>query len=257
MHDEIAVANQRLWEEEVRKGCGYTIPWLDLDVQTLRRYAGGELESVPERLTHFYPARLLENLAGKDVLCLAAGGGQQSAVFSLLGGQVTVLDLAEGQLRGDVAAATHYGYEITAVHGDMRDLSGLDASAFDLVFQADSISYVPSAREVYGQVARVLRPGGRYRVKHIQPALHFVHWDGEGYRIGRPYRDCEKHREDGGFEFRHHMDDIFDGLLDAGFSIERVCEAPYFRQPLPAEPGGWTHERTFLGGEFAVVARRN
>lgn len=26
--DEITIANQRLWEEEVKKGCGYTIPYV-------------------------------------------------------------------------------------------------------------------------------------------------------------------------------------------------------------------------------------
>ena len=40
--DEIAVANQRLWEEEVNKKCGWTIPWLDLDTSQLRQYADGK-----------------------------------------------------------------------------------------------------------------------------------------------------------------------------------------------------------------------
>lgn len=30
--DEAAIANRRLWEEEVKKGCGFTLPWLGLDV---------------------------------------------------------------------------------------------------------------------------------------------------------------------------------------------------------------------------------
>jgi len=257
MRDEIAAANQRLWEEEVRKGCGYTVPWLDLDVETLQQYARGELERVPDRLAHFYPAELLSYAFGKDILCLAAGGGQQSTVFSLLGARVTVVDLAEGQLRGDRKAAEHYGYKVATVHADMRDLSCLGAEAFDLVFQADSIAYVPSVCEVYAQVKRVLKSGGRYRVKHYQPALHFVSWDGNAYRIDGPYREAEKRRVDGGIEFRHYMDDIFTGLLDHGFLIEQVCEAPYPQQPLPAQPGGWTHERIYVGGEFAIVARKN
>lgn len=43
-------------------------------------------------MTCIYPAGLLADIDGKDVLCLASGGGQQSAVFSLLGAKVTVVD---------------------------------------------------------------------------------------------------------------------------------------------------------------------
>jgi len=44
IRDEVAIANQELWEDEVRKGCGYTIPWLDLDVSILRQYIEGNPE---------------------------------------------------------------------------------------------------------------------------------------------------------------------------------------------------------------------
>ena len=40
-----------------------------------------------------------------DVLCLAAGGGQQSVAFALLGANVTVFDLSETQLEHDRLAA--------------------------------------------------------------------------------------------------------------------------------------------------------
>lgn len=82
-------------------------------------------------------------MVGKAVLCLAAGGGQQTAVFGLLGANMTVVDLTEGQLAGDETAAAHYGYPITTVQADMRDLSALPQQAFDRVFQADSTASVP------------------------------------------------------------------------------------------------------------------
>jgi 2-polyprenyl-3-methyl-5-hydroxy-6-metoxy-1,4-benzoquinol methylase len=46
---------------------------------------------------------------GKDVLCLASSGGQQSAAFGVLGANVTVFDLSENMLKKDVATAKHYG----------------------------------------------------------------------------------------------------------------------------------------------------
>src|SRR5262249_47633909 len=149
-----------LWEGEVKKGCGYTIPWLELDVSLLRRYAAGELEFLPEPMTYVFPASIFADIEGKHVLCLASGGGQQSVVFGLLGAHVTVVDLAGGKLEGDRKAVAYYGYDVATVHGDMRDLSCLEDDSFDLVFQGNSMAYVPAVREVYAEVARVLRLHG-------------------------------------------------------------------------------------------------
>ena len=258
MNDEVAVANRRLWEEEVKKGCGYTIPWLDLDIALLRRYARGGLERLPEPLECLSPFSVFAGVEGKDVLCLAAGGGQQSAVFGLLGARVTVVDLAEGQLSGDRKAAAHYGYEVTTLHADMRDLSRIDDGSFDLVYQAPSLCYIPDIRQVYGEVSRVLRPGGRYRAQYHQPAIFFAGWDGEGYRITEPYAERVLRRDDGGIEFRHYMDDIFGGLVDAGFSLRRVVDKGRYRQPDPqAPPGSWEHQDAYVGGGFVVVAEKD
>jgi len=258
IQDEIAAANQRLWEEEVKKGCGFTIPWLDLDVSLLRRYARGELESLPGPLACMSPPGVFADVEGKDVLCLASGGGQQSAVFGLLGAKVTVVDLAEGQLRGDRQAAAHYGYEITVFQADMRDMPCIGDGSFDVVFQADSMGYVPDVREVYAEVARVLRTDGIYRVKHYQPAVHFVSWDGNAYCITKPYAERVERREDGGIEFRHYMDDIFGGLPEAGFSLRQVLDLGQNRRPPPgAVPGSWSHQDPYIGGGFVIVATKD
>ena len=63
----------------------------------------------------FTPRIYSEMLPHKDVLCLAAGGGQQSAVFGLLGARVTVIDFTQGQLDGDITAAKHYGYPVETI----------------------------------------------------------------------------------------------------------------------------------------------
>ena len=123
--DEVARVNRQHWERMVREGCGFSQPWLELDRELILAYVAGQLADGPEGLTEMYPRTVLAGVAGKDVLCLASGGGQQSAVFGLLGGRVTVVDLTEGQLVGDRQAAAHYGYEATTVRADMRDLSAL------------------------------------------------------------------------------------------------------------------------------------
>lgn len=241
---------------EVENGCGFTVPWLDLDNEQLRRYADGLLKRAPKPLDVMSPRNILADVEGKQVLCLACGGGQQSVVFSLLGAEVTVVDLARGQLAGDDKAAAHYGYGITTIHGDMRDLSMLPYQSFDIVY-GTAICYVPDAREVYLEVARVIKPGGLYRCDWRQPSLHFLTPYGDAYTVSKPYCERNELREDGGMEFRHYMDDIFNGLIESEFVIQQVQDLSRFvSPPQDADPGTWMHELTYWGGMFVIVAQK-
>jgi hypothetical protein len=132
--DEAIGADRELCANEVRRGCGYTVPWLELDASLFGEYARGELAFLPEPWTWLYPADAFADVEGRDVLCLASGGDQQSTVFGVLGARVTVVNFVEGQLEGDRRAAAHYGYEVTTHCADMRNLSCLADASFDLVF---------------------------------------------------------------------------------------------------------------------------
>jgi SAM-dependent methyltransferase len=262
--DDIGAVNKRHWERMVKEKCGFTRPWLNLDRSQLLQYALGLLDPVPAPLIEMYPSIVLANLEGKEVLCLASGGGQQSAVFGLLGARVTVVDLAEGQLEGDSAAAASYGYEVTTICADMRDLSFIRDETFSLVYQAPSMAYIPDIRPVYAEVFRILRPGGLYRVCFTNPATEFVDWnswDGEGYRITKPYSErsegASENGVEGSIQFRHYLADIFNGLVAVGFSIQQVEDDPqyFLKQNAKAQPGTWDHWLTYVGG-FAVVARK-
>lgn len=263
-NDKIGTVNEQHWARMVKDGCEFTRPWLNLNRDLLHHYVEGRLDPVPEPLLGMYPVNVLLDIEGKQVLCLASGGGQQSAVFGLLGARVTVLDLVEGQLEGDATAAAHYGYEVTTVCADMRDLSGIGKGSIDLVYQAPSMAYIPDVRPVYAEVFRVLKPEGLYRVCFTNPATEFVDWnswDGKGYRIAKPYSEkIEQDGEEGAtgsIQFRHYMADIFNGLIEMGFLIQQVEDSPrYFLQEnAEAEPGEWNHWLTYVGG-FAVVARK-
>lgn len=243
--DEIADANERHWERMVRDGCAFTRPWLDLEPSLVRRFARGELDPPPEPLTNIYPVYILADLQGWDVLLLGAGGGQQSVVFGLLGARVTVVDISEGQLEADREAAAHYDYKVATYQTDMRDLSGLAPTAFDLVY-ATGLCYVPDVGEVYEQVERILRPGGRLRLDASNPATEFVDmedWDGVGYRITRPYSERWREWGAGGpIEFRHYLRDVFAELLKRDYTIIYVAEAPHvwLQPPKPSRAAGST-----------------
>ena len=92
--DEIASTNATHWERAVEDGSGHTIPWLDLDLDRLRRFIRGDVDEFepeivgrmePRRMVRMHPRAILADVEGKDVLCLACCGGQQSTAFARLG----------------------------------------------------------------------------------------------------------------------------------------------------------------------------
>ena len=257
--DRIARINRRHWEGLASRGMEYATPWLDLDPDLVRAFGKGRVEALPGLYACLYPRSVFEGVEGKRVLCLASGGGQQSAVFGLLGAEVTVLELTPAQLESDRKAAEHHGYNVETVLGDMRDLSAFADSSFDIVYQAISIVFVPDVREVYREVARILKSGGLYRVGHCNPAVQAVEetsWDGEGYMILEPYSGgCIEDAES--VEFRHLLKDIFNGLIESGLTIVHVEEYPrHLDPPAGAEPGTLDHMLGYVQNYFAILARK-
>jgi SAM-dependent methyltransferase len=273
-HEDTLRIIERLWDREVEAGCGFTVPALNLTRELIEEYLAGRRDALSGMEDSMEPRHVLEGVEGKEVLCLASGGGQQSAVFGLLGAQVTVLDLCEGQLRGDRAAAEQYGYEVRTVKGDACDLSAFPDKSFDIVYQAPGMSWIPDVRAVYREVYRVLRPGGRYRVALANPAVHTADfaggragWDGVGYRIADRYKGGRVLKNAAGVEnmeageptgdHRHPLRDSVGGLVEAGFVIRYFAEDPvHFREPVTGEPGSWTHSQYFLGWSINVVAEK-
>jgi SAM-dependent methyltransferase len=252
----------------VEEGCGYTVPALALSRELIEEYIAGRRDDLPGIEDAMEPRILLTEVKDKEVLCLASGGGQQSAVFGLLGARVKVLDICEGQLEADRTAARHYGYEVKTVKGDACDLSAFGDASFELVYQPGGINWMPEVRPIYREVFRVLHPGGRYRIAIMNPAVLLTEWDGSGYRIVERYQGGPVLRNSAGIEnmdegaptgdHRHLLRDSLGGLLEVGFVIRHLAEVPRaLRDPVPGEPGSWAHAECFLGVEIDVVAEKS
>lgn len=251
--DDLIQYNRERWNALADANHTYSRPFLGLDAAKARAWLDTQGDA---------PAGLLDNLQGKDVLCLASGGGQQTAVFGLLGANVTVFDLSDSQLARDQEAADHYGYPLRTVQGDMRDLSSFDDDSFDLVWHPYSINFSPDARVVLRHVARILRPGGYYRLQFANPFVMGADetlWNGRGYTISHIYADAaevefaDPHwdvgQEDGSIqkfvgprEFRHALSAIVNTLVQSGFLILGLWEDTDSAQPDPnTKPGTWEH----------------
>lgn len=242
--DELSEFNRRRWNDLAAKGVQYAQLWLDLDADEARRRVD--------------PLGILGDPAGRDVLLLAGAGGQQSAAFGILGARVTVFDLSDEMLACDRRAAEHYGHEVRCIRGDARDISALVDEAFDIVWQAHCLTFIPDIEAMYDGVVRVIRPGGTYHLSAWNPLAHGAddRWTGQGYLLQPGYREGAelalpddtwlietpeggRIRLPGPKEFRHTLTAICNGLIGRGFCLLDLREEPFGDPDAP--PGSWEH----------------
>jgi hypothetical protein len=74
--DEILIHNKLWWEKMVKEKCGFTLPWLDLSLQDILGYIDNPQGTQYKRLQTMFPVEVFSKIDGKEVLCLASGGGQ-------------------------------------------------------------------------------------------------------------------------------------------------------------------------------------
>jgi SAM-dependent methyltransferase len=226
--------NRRAWDTLVARGDRWTVPVSAEAVAAARR---GEWQVVLTP-TRPVPRHWFGELAGRDVLCLASGGGQQGPILAAAGARVTVLDQSPAQLGRDRDTAARDGLTLEAVEGDMRDLSRFADGRFDLVFHPCSNCFIPDIRPVWRESYRVLRPGGALLAGFGNPLLYLFDdaLAGQGRLVVRhtiPYSDVgqlsdEERRRytdvDEPLVFGHPLEDQIGGQLDAGFVLAGFYE---------------------------------
>jgi SAM-dependent methyltransferase len=104
---------------------------------------------------------LMGDLGGKRVLDVGAGLGESSVYFALRGADVTTLDLSPGMVERALALGRAYGVEL---HGVVQSGERLDVPAdyFDIVYVANTIHHVTDKDQLFRQIHRALKPGGRF-----------------------------------------------------------------------------------------------
>ena len=173
----------------------------------------------------------------QDVLCLAAGGGQQAPILAALGANVIVADLSEKQLQRDAEIADREGLPIKTIVADMASMPEIKEASFDLVINPCSVIFCPDVRPVWREVYRVLKPGGRFITGFINPIYYL--FDAAKMDRGKlkarhkiPYSDLQLDAEerekligpDRPLEFGHTLTDLIAGQLDCGFQITGFFE---------------------------------
>jgi len=190
-------------------------------------------------------AGLLGPVAGRRVLEVGCGAAQCSRWLTAAGAMVVATDISAGMLAQSRRIDRELGTEVVMVQADARRLPFADA-AFDVAFTAfGALPFVPDARRVHAEVARVLVPGGTW----VFSVTHPVRWafpddpSERGLQVTRSYFDRRPYVEtDDAGQVRyaeHHrtLGDHVDELVAAGFRLQRLVE--------PEWPTG--HDRVWGG----------
>jgi len=150
----------------------------------------------PENL-HEADARLLGDVGGRDVLEIGAGSAMCSRWLVGQGARAVASDLSGGMLRHAAAGNAATGVDVPLVQADAEHLPFRDA-AFDVVFTAfGAVPFVADSARVMREVARVLRPGGRF----VFATTHPIRWSfpddpgPDGLRATMPYWDTTPYVE--------------------------------------------------------------
>lgn len=191
-------------------------------------------------------AHLLGDVAGRRVLEVGAGAAQCSRWLAGQGALALASDLSAGMLAAARAYDEALGVAPGLVQADARALPFADAS-FDVVFTAfGALPFVADADAVHGEVARVLRPGGRWVFAVTHP-LRWAFPDDPGeagltafhsYFDRRPYTEVAA---DGTVLYSEHhrtLGDHVAHLVGAGFVLDRLVE-PEWPAGHEREWGGW------------------
>jgi SAM-dependent methyltransferase len=225
--------------------------WWDADADSYLAEHGDFLGDVgfrwcPEGLEE-KTARLLGDLAGRRVLEVGCGSAPCARWLATQGARPVAFDLSAGMLGHARAAADRSGVHVPLVQAEAERLPFGDGS-FDLACSAfGAVPFVADSGRVMAEVARVLRPGGRWVFSVTHP-MRWIFPDDpgpEGLTAGTPYFDRTPYVEvDAGGRatyVEHHrtLGDRIREIVGAGLVLVDLVE-PEWPEGHDQEWGQWS-----------------
>lgn len=211
-------------------------------------------------------AQLLGEIEGKYILEVGCGAGQCSRWVAEQGAFATGVDLSSGMLEQASRLSRLHplspgAVEPTFLQADARKLP-FPSGSFDLAFSSyGALPFVKDAEVVLSEVARVLRPGGRWVFSVTHP-LRWMFPDVPteagltveySYFDRTPYVEIDSSGDPIYAEHHRTLGDWVAMIVDAGFSLERLTE-PEWPESNETTWGGWSPLRGRLMPGTAIFS---
>ena len=208
---------------------------------------------------------VLGEIVGRDVLELGSGAGQCSRWVRSVGGRAIGLDLSHRQLQHSRRLDENTGLAVPAVEATATTLPFADDS-FDIVFCAfGALQFVADYEQAVGEIARVLRTGGRLAFSVTHP-MRWIFPDEAGpgglQVVGRywdrtPYVEIDDLTEEVSYVEHHRtIGDWVRALTAAGLRVVDIVE-PEWPEGHERIWGGWSRFRgEYMPGTAIYVATR-
>jgi len=267
--DPYVAANRDNWDERVPIHTAsrfYDVQGWLAQGRSLRR---GEVEA-------------LGDVAGLDLVHLQCHFGLDTLTLARHGAQVTGLDFSGAAITEARSIAERAGlsHRSRFVEADVLEAAAaLAPETYDLAYVSPgSLCWLPSIERWAGQVAALLRPGGRLYLHDDHP-LSWALSDTDPLRIDRSYfeePDPDAEEDDVTYTdgddrlantrcyvWNHSIGEIVTAVLDSGLELVSLTEHdwaawPRFPSLVSAETGRWKapagHPRLALS--FTLLARR-
>lgn len=251
---ESALANQRWWDQAAT----------EYYAEHGAMLGDADFLWCPEGLREA-DARLLGDTAGRAVLEIGCGAAQAGRWLVGQGARVTAFDVSHGQLRQARALDASSGVRVDhLVQADAQALP-FTSAAFDVVCSAfGALPFVADAPGTLREVARVLRPGGRFVFSVTHP-LRWAFPDDPGpagltvaqsYFDRTPYVEVDDTGAASYVEHHRTLGDWVRGLSAAGLSLVDLVE-PEWPEGHQQEWGQWSPLRgALMPGTAIFVCQR-
>ena len=246
-----ASASRRWWDADADAYHDEHAEFLGVDTP------GGEFVWCPEGL-HEGDVHLLGDVAGRRVLEIGCGSAPCARWLAGQGASVVGLDLSMGMLSRGVAAMRRGGPRVPLVQANAEVLPFREA-AFDLACSAfGAVPFVADSAAVMAEVARVLRPGGRW-VFAVNHPMRWIFLDDPGerglvatlsYFDRSPYVEYDDDGVPSYVEHHRTLGDRVREIVSAGLVLVDVIE-PQWPEGFEREWGQWSPLR---GGLFPGTA---
>ncbi|UGT60825.1 class I SAM-dependent methyltransferase [Nocardia asteroides] len=251
-----STANRRWWDADAADYHREHANFLGVDTP------GGEFVWCPEGL-HEGDWHLLGPVAGRDVLEIGCGSAPCARWLASNGARPVGLDISAGMLRRGTAVMARGGPVVPLVQADAEALPFPDSS-FDLACSAfGAVPFVADSAGVMREVARVLRPGGRW-VFAVNHPMRWIFPDDPG-PVGlvarQSYFDRSPYVETGAdgtpVYVEHHrtVGDRVREIVGAGLLLEDIVE-PEWPEWLDREWGQWSPLRGEIFPGTAIFVTR-